>query len=158
MNIKNHFIFSIFFVFFLVKLYTKFFYKVDLLHIICGSLITFLLPDIDHPNSYIGNRFKYVSIIIYKIFGHRNITHSIFGLIIFLLFLIYINNLYLNLDIDVIVGMFLGYLSHIIADIFTSHGVKLFWPFKIRVRFFFKNKFFYVIFMLFFCFLFFKLF
>ncbi len=28
-----------------------------------------------------------------------------------------------------------GFLAHIIPDMLTSHGIKLFWPFKLTVRF-----------------------
>lgn len=37
-----------------------------------------LLPDIDTPYSCIGKKVKLISYPIYKIFGHRTITHSLF--------------------------------------------------------------------------------
>ncbi|MCP6617940.1 metal-dependent hydrolase, partial [Klebsiella pneumoniae] len=35
-----------------------------------------LLPDIDHPKSWVGKRTRPVSNVIGWIFGHRGITHS----------------------------------------------------------------------------------
>lgn len=36
---------------------------------------------------------------------------------------------------DVWCAFLIGFLAHIIPDMFTSHGIKLFWPFKLSVRF-----------------------
>lgn len=49
-------------------------------YLFCVATVTFgsLLPDIDTPYSFIGRRCKLVSYPIYKIFGHRTITHSLF--------------------------------------------------------------------------------
>ncbi|MCV2528466.1 MAG: metal-dependent hydrolase [Candidatus Lightella neohaematopini] len=98
----------------------------DWWHIILGSLLTCLLPDIDHPKSFIGRRFKWLSIPIYKLFGHRRFTHSILLIIIIA---IYINIKRINFPIDVIYAMIIGYISHIIADMLTPAGVPLLWPY-----------------------------
>lgn len=45
-----------------------------------------VLPDVDHPKSYLGHKFKFISTILYEAFGHRTFTHSI--LIITILFFI----------------------------------------------------------------------
>src|SRR3954470_24677763 len=36
-----------------------------------------LLPDIDHPKSWVGKRVWPVSLVCAKLFGHRGMTHSL---------------------------------------------------------------------------------
>ena len=36
-----------------------------------------LLPDIDHPGSYMGKRIKFISKVANKTLGHRGGTHSL---------------------------------------------------------------------------------
>ncbi|MCV2526163.1 MAG: metal-dependent hydrolase [Candidatus Lightella neohaematopini] len=99
----------------------------DWWHVILGSLATCLLPDIDHPKSFIGKRFKWLSIPIYKLFGHRSLTHS---LLLIIIMMIYISISKINVPIDVIYAMVIGYISHIIADMLTPAGIPLFWPYS----------------------------
>ncbi|SFC34444.1 LexA-binding, inner membrane-associated putative hydrolase [Alkalibacterium subtropicum] len=44
-----------------------------------------ILPDIDHPKSFIGNRTRGVSDGMGMVFGHRGLAHSVAGVIFFLL-------------------------------------------------------------------------
>ncbi|MBQ3421503.1 MAG: metal-dependent hydrolase, partial [Romboutsia sp.] len=83
----------------------------------------------DKERTYISNRLPFVSKFINKTFGHRTITHSL-TLFFFLLFLFS----YLELNIFISSGFLIGYLSHIILDMFNKKGVQLFYPFKIKVR------------------------
>ncbi|MCV2508495.1 MAG: metal-dependent hydrolase [Candidatus Lightella neohaematopini] len=99
----------------------------DWWHVILGSLITCLLPDIDHPKSFIGKRFKWLSVPIYKLFGHRGFTHS---LLLIVMIIIYINVRKVSIPIDVVYAMIIGYISHIIADVLTPAGIPLFWPYN----------------------------
>ncbi len=46
-------------------------------HIIIGGILTCLLPDIDHPKSFLGQRLKRLSIPIAKVFGHRGIARRL---------------------------------------------------------------------------------
>ncbi|PFR46284.1 hypothetical protein COK29_31030, partial [Bacillus cereus] len=39
-----------------------------------------LLPDIDEPNSFIGQRTRGVSDLIHAVFDHRGMTHSLIGI------------------------------------------------------------------------------
>ncbi|SUG55388.1 membrane protein [Salmonella enterica subsp. diarizonae] len=48
----------------------------DWWHIIPSAILTCLLPDIDHPKSFLGQRLKWVSKPIARAFGHRGFTHS----------------------------------------------------------------------------------
>jgi len=51
--------------------------QADWWHLISASLITCLLPDIDHPKSLLGQRLKWLSYPIARAFGHRGFTHSL---------------------------------------------------------------------------------
>ncbi len=134
MSFNNHLIFSLF----CCIIFIKFFclnYKINLFNLVIFSLFSSLLPDIDHINSFIGNKIKFISYFIYKYFGHRKITHSF----IFIFFIYIIFNfifLYLfKIDISTKYGFFIGYFSHILADMLSIKGVNVFWPFKIYLKF-----------------------
>ncbi|WP_147197243.1 metal-dependent hydrolase [Pantoea sp. MBD-2R] len=106
----------------------------DWWHIVPATLLTCLLPDIDHPRSFLGQRFRWLSHPIARAFGHRGFTHSLLavagGVALF------------NLQVpaewvvpaDVFQGLVLGYLSHIVADMLTPAGVPLLWPCRWRFR------------------------
>ena len=56
----------------------------DWWHIVPSAVLTCLLPDIDHPKSFLGQRLKWISKPIARAFGHRGFTHSllaVFGLL-----------------------------------------------------------------------------
>lgn len=104
----------------------------DWWHIVPATLLTCLLPDIDHPRSFLGQRLRWLSYPIARAFGHRGFTHSLLavvgGVALF------------NLQVpaewvvpaDVFQGLVLGYLSHIVADMLTPAGVPLLWPCRWR--------------------------
>jgi inner membrane protein len=78
------------------------------------------LPDIDHPKSLLGQRLRWLSQPIARAFGHRGFTHSLLAVAAGLwLFQI---NLPKSSPIppDVLQGLTLGYLSHIVADMLTG--------------------------------------
>ena len=83
-----------------------------------------LLPDIDHPKSWMGRRVRPVSLLVSKIFGHRGITHSLLAVAGCLFALQIIGK-----------GAFapavlVGYLSHLLCDSLTKSGVPLLWPWR----------------------------
>ncbi len=90
---------------------------------IAGSLI----PDIDEPNSKIGSKVTGISKSTKAIFGHRTITHSLLGVIIFGLIVNHFVDLF-SLPDFITTYFILGYLSHLLGDIFTISGVPLFYP------------------------------
>jgi len=105
----------------------------DWWHIIAGGLLTSLLPDIDHPQSVLGQRLRWLSLPIARIFGHRGFTHSLLAIIgVIMLFTLQITPGIVPLD--VFHGMIVGYLSHIIADMLTPAGVPLLWPCRWHFR------------------------
>ncbi|AUX93306.1 metal-dependent hydrolase [Mixta gaviniae] len=106
----------------------------DWWHIMPAVLLTCLLPDIDHPRSTLGQRFRWISHPIARAFGHRGFTHSLLAVVGG------VTLLKLNLPhgwpvpTDAMHGMVLGYLSHIAADMLTPAGVPLLWPCRWRFR------------------------
>jgi inner membrane protein len=87
-----------------------------------GTFIGSILPDVDEPNSYIGQKLIFVSEPL-KFFGigHRTYTHSlIFPLIIALLGIL--NPLFFFIAF--------GAFMHIMEDFITNSGVPLFYPFS----------------------------
>ncbi|ARC54699.1 hypothetical protein AOQ88_00230 [Candidatus Riesia sp. GBBU] len=135
MTANGHVFFSISSLLFFSRLFcTNEIIHGDLLHVISGVLIGSLIPDIDHPNSFFGRLFKFVSTFLSRVFGHRKFTHSLLGLIFFVLFFsrfIIISNNY-N---DFFYSFLIGYSSHLIGDMLTANGIPLFWPLKISFCF-----------------------
>lgn len=82
-----------------------------------------LLPDIDEPQSFIGRRSFGVSRIIKKKFGHRGVTHSLFCWVVVSIICLFFAN-------PLALGVSLGYLFHILGDLFSISGVPLFAPIK----------------------------
>lgn len=82
-----------------------------------------LLPDIDIERSKLGSKHKWLS----KHLTHRGITHTllvpmiIFGLFFLLQAVPIIPSLLFGFEI--------GYLAHILADMFNKKGVPILWPF-----------------------------
>ncbi|MDH2065703.1 metal-dependent hydrolase [Pantoea sp. GD03673] len=108
--------------------------QADWWHLVPSALLTCLLPDIDHPKSLLGQRLSWLSHPIARAFGHRGFTHSLLAVAAGLwLFQI---NLPQSSPIppDVLQGLTLGYLSHILADMLTPAGVPLLWPCRWRFR------------------------
>jgi inner membrane protein len=96
--------------------------SLDPLHLglaVAGSL----LPDIDHPASWLGRRSRPVSTAIAAILGHRGLTHS--ALAVAALVALLLKAGYRH---DGISALAVGYLSHLAADMLTPQGLPLAWP------------------------------
>ncbi|MGG5837444.1 metal-dependent hydrolase, partial [Huaxiibacter chinensis] len=107
----------------------------DWWHIVPSAVLTCLLPDIDHPKSFLGQRLKWIAKPIARAFGHRGFTHSLLAVFALLtLFYLKVPDSWI-VPADAIQGMVLGYLSHILADMLTPAGVPLLWPCRWRFRF-----------------------
>lgn len=102
-------------------------------------------PDIDHPSSHIGKNFTLISKKIYSKYGHRTITHSLFcvlylmafSCLVFIILKLFFYNIYLQYKIYIFpipIGFILGYISHIILDMFSPRGVSLFYPYEKKYR------------------------
>ncbi len=84
-----------------------------------------LLPDIDHPQSWVGRRTRPLSTAISALFGHRGITHSAVAVAALAALLAYSGtNRVMSSALAV------GYLSHLAADMLTPRGLRLAWPLR----------------------------
>ncbi|WP_341302448.1 metal-dependent hydrolase [Lysinibacillus sp. FSL H8-0500] len=95
-----------------------------------ASAIGALLPDICHRGSKIGRKFPIISKLVNTFFGHRSFTHSL----LFLLLMMVILHTFIPYK-AISVGIIIGMASHILLDMCTKKGVKLFFPASIAVRF-----------------------
>ena len=95
-----------------------------------------LLPDIDHPQSIISRKIPLGS-IVGRLVQHRGPFHSILGIVL-LFGVLWIGRVAiassLSISDDVVVlcwlGLLVGYVNHIVGDMLTVSGVKLFYPMK----------------------------
>ncbi|ARJ25794.1 hypothetical protein B7492_32685 (plasmid) [Bacillus mycoides] len=90
-----------------------------------------LLPDIDEQHSWIGRRTRGVSDLMNMVFGHRGITHSLFGLVLVLipiLFAIGMTPLSFTNGMCILAGYFL----HLVEDSFSKKGIKWLLPLSNR--------------------------
>jgi|SRR3989344_1747874 len=120
MMFKTHLAFSLF----IALLIITFFNITDKLIFIFILTISSSFPDIDSDKSKIGRRFPIISKLINLLFGHRGIFHSIFPPLIVLSISLYFNLFYIGLAI------FIGYLTHLIADSITIEGINFLYPFS----------------------------
>lgn len=80
-------------------------------------IIGSILPDIDHPASKLGKKFK----LLGWIFGHRKLFHTIFPPLVIGLPLLFINNILFH-------SLIFGYFVHLFLDALTIKGIKPFYP------------------------------
>lgn len=84
-----------------------------------------LLPDIDHPKSWVGQRARPFSTVVAAVLGHRGATHSLLALGVCCWLL-----LQDGLPRAIVAPLLVGYLSHLAADLLTPRGLRLAWPLK----------------------------
>ncbi|MEA3378021.1 MAG: metal-dependent hydrolase [Nanoarchaeota archaeon] len=130
MMFQTHLIFSILCSFTLLK-----FYEINHPIIFCLTFIFFgLIPDMDMPKSKLGKKHKIISNILHILFGHRGFIHTIFPAIFFFAIFYYYG------FIEIAIASILGYLGHLLLDILTPYGLKVFYPFsKVNFRGFVKT-------------------
>lgn len=110
---------------------------------IMATLVGGLTPDIDQPTADLWHKFPAGSLIgriLHPLLGgHRYISHSILGIILFGWFsklLFGKIGLILLVDMNIVWGAFMiGYISHLIIDSFTHEGVPWFFPIPFRFGF-----------------------
>ncbi|PGZ34560.1 hypothetical protein COE50_06105 [Bacillus anthracis] len=88
-----------------------------------------LLPDIDEPNSFIGQRTRGVSDLIHAVFDHRGMTHSLVGIAVTSILMLLIAGV-TPLSFITALCVIFGYCLHIIEDSFSVSGVKWLLPFS----------------------------
>lgn len=100
--------------------------------VLLASQLGSIIPDIDHPNSFVGKHFKTLSKSFNTLFGHRGMFHyPIFLLCIIVIMHFSYNSLpedWRYLYVLFCKGFVIGYISHIFLDLFNSKGVKLLKP------------------------------
>jgi inner membrane protein len=89
-----------------------------------------LLPDIDHPSSWVGRRARIVSRPLAAMLGHRGFTHSILAVVGCAMLL-----RWHGVHRGIVAPVVVGYLSHLGADLLTSSGLRLAWPLQRRFAF-----------------------
>ncbi|MES5837493.1 metal-dependent hydrolase [Bacillus cereus group sp. MG11] len=101
--------------------------------LLIGSFIGGLLLDIDHPDSKMGRKFRFLSWGINKVFGHRGLTHTLIFTMLLSILLFFCTTFfdgYLQvLYSQFVIGITVGCLSHLLLDSMTKAGVPLFYPF-----------------------------
>ena len=96
----------------------------DALHVglaVLGSL----LPDVDHPGSWVGRRARPVSTVVAAVLGHRGVTHSAVAMAALLQLLAHAGE-----RRGVVTALVVGYCSHLAADMLTPRGLRLAWPLR----------------------------
>ncbi len=103
-----------------------------------------LLPDVDHPGSFLGKRVPLVSDAVHALFGHRGATHGLLAAAAFSLASWWAAaRLLAALPPGVAGGaapwgvalcFLAGYLSHLLLDMLNPQPVPLLWPLPRRFR------------------------
>src|SRR5215217_7431138 len=107
------------------------------------------LPDVDNPRSTLGNglsrlknpvlnlltrplswALRTTSFVLVRTVGHRTMTHSLLGVLLFSLTVWLLLGSFPNLSLALVAG----YASHVLADALNTWGVPLFWPLGKPVR------------------------
>ena len=101
------------------------------------------IPDVDNPRSRLGNGLsrtkspvldklvrplswglRALSFVLFRTVGHRTLTHSLLGVLIFAA----IASPLAPLAPDLYAALLTGYASHLVADALNTRGVPLLWP------------------------------
>ncbi len=89
------------------------------------AVVGSLLPDIDHPKSWVGRRLRPLSACIGAVLGHRGATHSLLAAAGCALLLFHDGTPRAH-----VAPLVVGYLSHLAGDLLTPRGLRLAWPLK----------------------------
>ncbi len=108
-----------------------------------AAVLAAWLPDLDNPRSRLGNGLSRVknpvldavvrpaswalrvtSFTLSRTVGHRTLTHSLLGVVLFVALV----SLVTPLSPDLFVALVAGYASHLVADALNTRGVPLLWP------------------------------
>ncbi|MGK0209197.1 MAG: inner membrane protein [Patescibacteria group bacterium] len=86
-----------------------------------GIIVGVLIVDLDSKTSKVGRYWIFRPLQFFM--SHRGMVHSIFfGLILSGVLAIF--------NLDLALGFFIGFLSHLFLDCLTKRGVAIFWPFS----------------------------
>lgn len=93
---------------------------------VVAAVIGGLLPDIDHPRSFVGGRLLFLSVPIAATLGHRGFTHSLLAVAVATWLLVSA----FRWEADLGAALAFGYLSHLGGDWLTERGIPLLWPWR----------------------------
>ena len=94
---------------------------------VLAAAATSILPDADHPRSWLGHQLGSVSEDLNRLFGHRSFLHSLLALV--LVTVVLGSPLWwITGRPSPMIAVGVGYGSHLFADMMTLGGVQLFWP------------------------------
>lgn len=85
-----------------------------------------LVPDLDTPGSYLGQKARPFSGVFRFLMGHRTILHSLW-----FPFILYLG--VLGWSPEVSLGILLGYCSHLLLDLLNEQGIRPLYPINFRV-------------------------
>ena len=100
------------------------------LYVLAFVLLAAAFVDVDVKNSSFGNRWYFRP--LQWIVKHRGVLHSLF-------FGVFLSLILGSVSLWAGFGFFVGYVSHLFLDCWTKSGVRLFWPFKYRVKGFIRS-------------------
>lgn len=86
-----------------------------------------LIPDVDYPRNWLGYRLGRVSRDLNRLFGHRSYLHSLLALVLGVTVL-GLPMWWMVGNLALVAAIFVGYGSHLVADMMSIGGVQLFWP------------------------------
>ena len=108
-----------------------------------AAVVAAWIPDVDNPRSRLGNglsrmrsptlnaitrpvswALRATSFTLSRTVGHRTLTHSLLGVVLFVALVSPVAPLLP----DLFVALVAGYVSHIVADALNTKGVLLLWP------------------------------
>lgn len=95
------------------------------------------LPDIDEPNSHYGRKIKPISKLIKSTAGHRGIMHYPITAYAILVILLLLKSRYVSFALEdyfnaALIGLEVGFLSHLMVDTLNVKGIRWFWPLSRR--------------------------
>lgn len=110
--------------------------------IVIGAWLGGLFPDLDHPKSKLANvsilgikPLLPIALLFSSVFGHRKMTHTLYFLLLTTAPFIFSIHLFPNwsqlthyISTYIGIGFAGGYLSHLLLDSLTSHGVAILPP------------------------------
>jgi endonuclease YncB( thermonuclease family) len=89
------------------------------------------LPDADYPKSWLGYQLGAISRWLYQKLGHRSFLHSLLAVSSLILVLYLIQGMVTGGSSSWQGAAAVGYGSHLLADMMTVGGVRLFWPSRV---------------------------
>jgi inner membrane protein len=114
-----------------------------------AAVVAAWVPDLDNPRSRLGNglsrtkspvlnatvcpaswALRAVSFALSRTVGHRTLTHSLLGVVIFVVLV----SPTATLSAGLFLALVAGYASHLVADALNTKGVPLLWPVGRRFR------------------------